>query len=81
MLGIWKDTEEIEEEGKKRGKAVWKEKEAEPQSAFEVAIEEEAVGPFAKVQIRRSECDGNMEYLQKQDSTKVIQGEFPFVLP
>ena len=35
------------------------------------------VGPFAKVQIRRSECDGNMEYLQKQAPTKVIQGEFP----
>ena len=35
------------------------------------------VGPFASVQIRRSECDGNLEYIQKQDSTKVIQGEFP----
>jgi proliferating cell nuclear antigen len=34
-------------------------------------------GPFAKVQIRRSECDGNMEYLQKQNSSKIIQGEFP----
>lgn len=34
-------------------------------------------GPFAKVQIRRSECDGNMEYIQKQDSSKIIQGEFP----
>lgn len=33
-------------------------------------------GPFATVQIRRSECDGNLDYLQKQDSTKVIQGEF-----
>lgn len=35
------------------------------------------VGPFAKVQIRRSECNGNMEYIQKQDSSKIIQGEFP----
>jgi proliferating cell nuclear antigen len=34
-------------------------------------------GPFAKVQIRRSECDGNMEYIQKQEFSKVIQGEFP----
>lgn len=34
-------------------------------------------GPFASVQIRRSECDGNLEYIQKQDITKVIQGEFP----
>jgi proliferating cell nuclear antigen len=34
-------------------------------------------GPFASVQIRRSECDGNLEYIQKQDVTKVIQGEFP----
>jgi proliferating cell nuclear antigen len=33
-------------------------------------------GPFAKVEIRRSECDGNMEYIEKQQSTKVIQGEF-----
>lgn len=33
-------------------------------------------GPFAKVQIRRSECGGNMEYTKKQDSTKIIQGEF-----
>lgn len=33
-------------------------------------------GPFATVQIRRSECQGNLDYLQKQDSTKVIQGEF-----
>jgi proliferating cell nuclear antigen len=35
------------------------------------------VGPFAKVQIRRSESSGNMEYIQKQECTKVIQGEFP----
>lgn len=34
------------------------------------------VGPFAKVQIRRSECNGTLEYIQKQDSTKIIQGEF-----
>ena len=34
-------------------------------------------GPFAKVQIRRVECNGNMKYIQKQDSSKVIQGEFP----
>lgn len=35
------------------------------------------IGPFASVQIRRSECNGNLEYVQKQDSTSVIQGEFP----
>ena len=35
------------------------------------------VGPFAQVTITRSECDGNLEYIQKQDSTKVTQGEFP----
>lgn len=34
------------------------------------------VGPFAKVQIRRSECNGTLEYIQKQDNTKIIQGEF-----
>lgn len=34
------------------------------------------VGPFASVQIRRSECDGNMEYIQEQDTHKIIQGEF-----
>lgn len=34
-------------------------------------------GPFASVQIRRSECDGNLEYVKKQDSTNIIQGEFP----
>ena len=33
-------------------------------------------GPFAKCEIRRSECDGNMEYIQKQDTNQVIQGEF-----
>ena len=35
------------------------------------------VGPFAKVQIRRSECNGTMEYIQKNDNSKIIQGEFP----
>lgn len=35
------------------------------------------IGPFATVHISRSECDGNMEYVKKQDSTNVIQGEFP----
>ena len=35
------------------------------------------VGPFAEVNITRSECDGNLEYIQKQDNTKVTQGEFP----
>lgn len=34
-------------------------------------------GPFASVQIRRSESDGNLEYIQKQDGMKIIQGEFP----
>ena len=34
-------------------------------------------GPFASVQIQRSECNGNLEYIQKQDNTTVIQGEFP----
>lgn len=34
------------------------------------------VGPFAKVQIRRSECNGTLEYIQKQDNTKIVQGEF-----
>lgn len=33
-------------------------------------------GPFAQVQIQRSECDGNMEYIQKQDATNIIQGVF-----
>lgn len=35
------------------------------------------VGPFASVQIRRSECDNNLEYLKKQHLSKVVQGEFP----
>ena len=34
------------------------------------------VGPFAKCEIRRSECDGNMEFTQKQKDSMVIQGEF-----
>lgn len=34
-------------------------------------------GPFASVQIRRTECDGNLEYVKKQESTNIIQGEFP----
>ena len=33
-------------------------------------------GPFAKCEIRRSECDGNMEFLKQQDESEVIQGEF-----
>ena len=33
-------------------------------------------GPFAFAEIRRSESNGVMEFLQKQDSSKVIQGEF-----
>lgn len=33
-------------------------------------------GPFAQVEIQRSESDGNMEYLQKQDNTNIIQGKF-----
>ena len=33
-------------------------------------------GPFATAEIRRSESDGNMEFLQKQNASHVIQGEF-----
>ena len=33
-------------------------------------------GPFATAEIRRSESDGNMEFLQKQSASHVIQGEF-----
>ena len=33
-------------------------------------------GPFATSEIRRSESDGNMEFLQKQSASHVIQGEF-----
>ena len=33
-------------------------------------------GQFAKCEVRRTESDGNMEFIQKQDSSKIIQGEF-----
>ena len=33
-------------------------------------------GGFAHAEIRRAESDGGMEYIQKQDSSKIIQGEF-----
>ena len=33
-------------------------------------------GPFAFAEIRRSESNGVMEFVQKQDASKVIQGEF-----
>jgi proliferating cell nuclear antigen len=33
-------------------------------------------GQFAEAEIRRTESDGNMEFVQKQDSSKIIQGEF-----
>jgi len=33
-------------------------------------------GPFASCEVRRSEIDGGMEFIQKQSSSKVIQGEF-----
>ncbi len=33
-------------------------------------------GQFANAEIRRTESDGNMEFIQKQDSSKIIQGEF-----
>lgn len=33
-------------------------------------------GHFANVEIRREESDGSMEFVCKQDSTKIIQGEF-----
>ena len=33
-------------------------------------------GPFASAEIRRAESDGNMDFVQKQDSSKIIQGEF-----
>lgn len=33
-------------------------------------------GPFASCTLRRSECDGNMEFIQKQDNDQIIQGEF-----
>jgi proliferating cell nuclear antigen len=33
-------------------------------------------GQFAKAEIIRTESDGSMEFIKKQDSTKIIQGEF-----
>lgn len=33
-------------------------------------------GQFANAEIRRTESDGNMEFIQKQDHSKVVQGEF-----
>jgi len=33
-------------------------------------------GGFADVEIRRAETDGSMEYIQKQETHKIIQGEF-----
>jgi proliferating cell nuclear antigen len=33
-------------------------------------------GPFAQASIRRAETDGAMEFLQKSDSSKIVQGEF-----
>ena len=33
-------------------------------------------GPFAEAEIRRTESDGSMEFINKQDSNKIIQGEF-----
>jgi len=34
------------------------------------------VGGFAEVEIRRAETDGSMEFIQKQEVSKIIQGEF-----
>jgi proliferating cell nuclear antigen len=33
-------------------------------------------GQFANAEIRRTESDKNMEFIHKQDSSKIIQGEF-----
>ena len=33
-------------------------------------------GGFANAEIRRAESDGSMEFIQKQDVSKIIQGEF-----
>jgi len=33
-------------------------------------------GGFAQAEIRRTESDGNMEFIKKQDISKIIQGEF-----
>jgi proliferating cell nuclear antigen len=34
------------------------------------------VGGFATAEIRRAESDGSMEFIQKQETSKIIQGEF-----
>ena len=34
------------------------------------------IGQFAKAEIRRIETTGNMQFLQKQNTSKIIQGEF-----
>tara|TARA_Y100000591_G_C21837183_1_gene703256 strand:- start:800 stop:1633 length:834 start_codon:yes stop_codon:yes gene_type:complete len=34
------------------------------------------IGQFAKAEIRRIETTGNMQFLQKQNNSKIIQGEF-----
>ena len=34
------------------------------------------IGQFAKPEIRRIETSGNMQFLQKQNNSKIIQGEF-----
>lgn len=34
------------------------------------------IGGFAEVEIRRAETDGSMEFIQKQEVSKIIQGEF-----
>lgn len=33
-------------------------------------------GQFASAEVRRAESDGSMSFLQKQDASKIIQGEF-----
>lgn len=33
-------------------------------------------GQFANAEIRRTESDGNMEFIKKQDNSKIVQGEF-----
>ena len=35
-----------------------------------------ANGPFAMCELRRTECDGNMAFIHKENSNKVIQGVF-----
>jgi proliferating cell nuclear antigen len=34
------------------------------------------IGGFAQAEIRRTESDGNMEFIKKQEVSKIIQGEF-----